>query len=113
MYPKFLGVTGPVSHFDPLDSSSLDFLKNLWPDSLGEHITVETNKYARQEGATDWVDTSVEEMWVFLGIVLQMDMKIVATIRDYMSTDPILGVYTMKYVMSLNSIRALRRNIHC
>ena len=61
----------------------MDFLKILWPDSLCEHIAVETNTYDRQEGAKNWVDTSVEEMWVFLGIVLQMDMKIVPTIRDY------------------------------
>ena len=62
LYTKFLGVTGPISHFDPFDSSSVDFLKILWPDSLFEHIAVETNTYARKEGATNWVDTSVEEM---------------------------------------------------
>ena len=55
----------------------MDFLKIIWPDSLCEHIAVETNTYARREGARNWLDTRVEEMWVFLGIVLQMDMKIV------------------------------------
>ena len=113
LYPKFLGVTGPVSHIDPLDSSSLDFLTVLWPDSLCEHIAVETNMYARQEGGKNWVDTSVEEMWVFLGIVLQMDMKIVPTIRDHWSTDPVLGVVTVKQAMSINRFRALRRYLHC
>ena len=29
LYPKFLGVTGPVGHFGPLDSSSLDFLEDF------------------------------------------------------------------------------------
>ena len=53
LYPKFLGVTGPVSHFVPLDNSSLDFLKIIWPASLCEHIAVETNTYARHMGGVD------------------------------------------------------------
>ena len=51
LFPKFVGVTGPVSHIDPLSSQKLamDCLKLLWPrDSLCEHIAVETNAYARQ-----------------------------------------------------------------
>ena len=94
LYPKLLGVKGPVSHFDPLGNSSVDFLKIIWPDSLCEHIAVETSTYARQERARNWVDTNVEEMWIFLGILLQMDMKIGPSIRDYWSTDPFLGVVT-------------------
>ena len=81
-------------------------MKIIWPDSLCEHIAVETNPYARQEGARNRVDTSVEEMWVFLGIVLHMDMKIVPTIRDYWSTDPVLGVVTVKQATSSNRLRA-------
>ena len=38
LYPKFLGVAGPVNRMDPSSESTLDFFKLLWPDSLCEHI---------------------------------------------------------------------------
>ena len=90
-----------------MGNSSLDFLKIIWPDPLCEHIAVETSTYARQEGARNWVDTNVEEMWIFLGILLQMDIKIVPSIRDYWSTDPVLGVVTVKQAMASNRFRPL------
>ena len=44
----------------------------LWPDCLCEHIAGETNEYGRQVKAKNWIDTSGEEVWVFLGIVMEM-----------------------------------------
>ena len=37
----------PVNRMDPSSNSTLDFLKLFWPDYLCEHITGETNEFAR------------------------------------------------------------------
>ena len=38
----------------------LRFVKLLWPDSLCEHIAVQTNLYARQSNASGWVCERVD-----------------------------------------------------
>ena len=96
LYPEFLGVAGPVNRMDPSSDSTLDFLKLLWPDSLSEHIAGETNEYARQVKANNWVDTSGEEVWVLLGIVIEMGIHRVPRIVDYWSRNPLLGIVPVK-----------------
>ena len=46
LYPQFLGVAGPSDLTNPLSTSSLEFVKILWPDSLCEYIASQTNAYA-------------------------------------------------------------------
>ena len=113
LYPQFLGIAGPVVNTDPLTTSCLEFVKLLWPDCLCDHIASETNAYARQSGAKDWVDTDSEEVWVFLGIVIMMGIHRLPTIGDYWSRNPFLGVIPVKQAMSLNRFRALWRYLHC
>ena len=91
----------------------LDFLKLLWPDCLCEHIAGETNEYARQVKAKNWVDTSEEEVWVFLGIVMEMGIHRVPKIVNYWSRNPLLGIVPVKQAMSLNRFKALWRYLHC
>ena len=107
LYPEFLGFAGPVNRMDPSSDSTLDFLKLLWPDSLSEHIAGETNEYARQVKANNWVDTSGEEVWVLLGIVIEMGIHRVPRIVDYWSRNPLLGIVAVKQAMSLNRFKAL------
>ena len=113
LYPEFLGVAGPVNRMDPSCDSMLDFLKLLWPDCLCEHIAGETNEYATQVKAKNWVDTSEEEVWVFLGIVMEMGIHRVPKIVNYWSRNPLLGIVPVKQAMSLNRFKALWRYLHC
>ena len=81
---------------DPSSDSTLDFLKLLWPDSLCEHIAGETNEYARQVKDKNWVDASGEEVWVFLGIVMEKGIHRVPRIVDYRSRNPLLSIVPVK-----------------
>lgn len=112
-YPEFGGLSGVVDLYDPREVTSLDFVKELWPDSLCEHIAQETNIYARQRAPRNWVDTCSEEIWVFLGIVTSMGLHRLPCIRDYWSRSPLLGVRAVQQAMSLNRFCALWRHLHC
>ena len=46
LYPQFLGVAGPSDLTNPLSTSSLEFVKILWPDCLCEYIAPQTNANA-------------------------------------------------------------------
>ena len=112
-YPVFGGVVGPVDQLDPSVTPCLDFVKLLWPDSLCEYIAKQTNLYARQCGAKGWSATNSAELWVFLGIVLEMGIHRLPEITDYWSKDPLLGVQSVSNVMSLKRFQSLWRYLHC
>ena len=113
LYPQFLGVAGPSDLTNPLSTSSLEFVKILWPDSLCEYVASQTNAYAIEKGAQNFVDTNGEEIWLYLGINILMGYNRLPTIADYWGTDPTCRSTPVKEVMSLNRFRALRRYLHC
>ena len=112
-YPEFTGLTGVVDELDPLSTECLDFVKLLWPDSLCEHIAVQTNLYARQSNASGWVDTCRDEIWTFIGIVLEMGIHRLPSIEDYWSRNLLLGVQPVQRVMSKNRFLSLWHYLHC
>ena len=112
-YPHFTGLTGVVDELDPLGSDCMDFLKLLWPDYLCEHIAAQTNLYARDCNARGWVDTCGDEIWAFIGIILEMGVHRLPSIEDYWSRNPLLGVRAVQQVMSLNRFKSLWRYLHC
>lgn len=112
-YPHFEGVAGVAEKLDPSLHSCIDYVKLLWPDSLCEHIATQTNLYARQQGADNWKETSLHEIWIFLAIIINMGIHRLPSYPCYWSTDPLLGVDAIKNSMSFNRFRSLRRYLHC
>ena len=112
LYPEFLGVEGPVESHDPDRNNALDYLLLLWPESLTSLIAAETNKYACQNKRRNWVDVSTEEIWTFLGITILMGVHRLPRIRNYWSTNSLLGVPAVRQAMSLNRFWAIWSNLH-
>lgn len=112
-YPEFIGLVGPADELDPSVVSCLDFVKLLWPNSLCQHIAEQTNLYARQQCAKGWHDTNSFEVWLFLGIILQMGIHRLPEITDYWARDPLLQVDAVRNAMSLKRFQSLWRYLHC
>ena len=111
-YPSYLGIEGPTQDCLPGETSALEFLLLLWPESLRELIAVETDRYAHQRGVCHWKDVDVSEVWTFLYIVVLVGIHQLPHIRSYWSKDPLLGIPTLHRYMSLNRFWALLRNLH-
>ncbi|XP_064387842.1 piggyBac transposable element-derived protein 4-like [Halichondria panicea] len=112
-YPEFKGVVGAADKVDPCNTAFIDFVKLLWPDSLCEHIAEQTNLYATQCGAKSWKGTHRDEIWVFIGIILEMGIHRLPKYTDYWSTNRLLGVQAVKDTMPFNRFKSLRRYLHC
>lgn len=83
-YPEFLGVEGPRDRNDPQETSPLEYLFLLWPETLCEVIAVETNRYGRR--LSDWVDVDKDEILTFLGLVTSMGLQKRPRIKGYWSS---------------------------
>ena len=110
-YPEFLGIEGPRSQTNPQDCSPLDYLQDLWPESLMDVICEETNRYARDRHLSNWFDTTVDELWTFLGLNMYMGIKREPAINDYWRCNS-LGEIVVQKCMSRSRFWSLRRNVH-
>ena len=111
-YPEFLAMEGPANNLDPCVNSELDFVRLLWPTALCSLIADETNRYAFQKKRKQWVNTSTSEIWTFLGIVILMGIHRLPRIRDYWSTNTLLGVPRIQQQMSLKRFWEVWSNLH-
>ena len=105
-YPQYLAQEGPYTPMNPRENNLLEYLLLLWPNSLVKLIVDETNRYALSKGKLKWVDVSKDEIWGFLGVVLEMG------ISHYWSSDSLLGVTDVRECMSLSRFWAIWSNVH-
>ena len=98
---------GPYMSLSPLDYNALDFLLLLWPDSLVDLISLETNRYAAGRGVKNWVPVSRDDIWAFLGIVVCMGIHRLPRIPNYWSSESLLGVPQVQKSMSLKVVGKL------
>ena len=112
LYPQYLGIEGPFMPRDPTSFDALDFLKLMWPEALCELIVVETNRYAAQKKAKNWVDIDIDELWAFMGITTAMSIHRLPEIRNYWSRDDFLRVECIKRRMTVNRFFAIRSYLH-
>ena len=112
LYPEFLGKEGPVESHSPDSYNALDYFKLLWPDALTSLIANETNRYARQKVRSNWVDVTTDELWTFFGIIIAMGLHRLPRIRDYWSSDSLLGIPAVQQAMSFNRFTAIWSNLH-
>lgn len=114
------GFTQPVGQVNPLPRGSLvlDFFQLYIDNHILGIIIRETNRYARQTIAqrqkdpNSWKEVSLEELKAFLGLLIAMSIHRVPSLRDYWSTDWVLGVPAFSKVMARDRFLDIYYNIH-
>ncbi|PFX26968.1 PiggyBac transposable element-derived protein 5 [Stylophora pistillata] len=114
------GFTQPVGQVNPLPRGSLvlDFFQLFIDNHILGIIIRETNRYARQtmtqrqKDPNSWKEVSLEELKAFLGLLIAMSIHRVPSLRDYWSTDWVLGVPAFSKVMARDRFLDIYYNIH-
>lgn len=91
--------------------SPLDMFMYLFPQDLLADIVYQTNLYACQNGK-DNLRLSVEELKVFLGIVIAMTYIRYPRIRHYWSSENGLRMSLIADAMSVNRFENIRKYLH-
>jgi hypothetical protein len=76
-------------------STALDFFNETFGNDVMEHMVQETNIYASQNPPSErykWYSTTVTEMYLFLGILIAMEVHRLPFVYDYWSSDGLFGV---------------------
>ena len=75
-------------------------------------MALETNRYAVQKGVSNWENTTIAEMWMYLGIILLMGIHRLPRIKNYWSRDEFMGIPDLHRYMSSIRFWALWSNLH-
>ena len=96
----------------------LDFFHLYFDQTLMEIIASETNRYHLQNSkntsshAAPWVDTNIDEMYVFLTTTMLMTHVKKHKIQEYWSTDQLIMTPVFSHIFSRDRYLALLRYIH-
>ncbi|GBM24837.1 PiggyBac transposable element-derived protein 4 [Araneus ventricosus] len=110
--------SGPV-HDLPVGSSPFDYFKLLFSTSMCETIMINTNKYAeyvqKEKNVTDgkWKPIEhISEIWNFIAIILIMSIAKFPKMKNYWSTNPILGNEMIKNTMTRDRFMKILKYFH-
>ena len=115
--PGFSQAVGPTNIM-PRESSAVDFFQLFISNRMLGNILRETNRYARQsllarnKDVDCWRDISLDELKAFLGLLICMSIHRLPTLRDYWSSDWVLGVPAFAKVMPRNRFLEIWNNLH-
>jgi len=115
--PDFTQPTGQVNPL-PRGSLAVDFFQLFIDNRILGIIERETNRYTRQaltqknKDLNSWKELSVEELKAFLGLLIAMSIHRVPSLRDYWSTDCVLGVPAFSKIMAWDRFLDIYYNIH-
>lgn len=107
--PEFLGPKKPEIFVNGV--TEYDYFNYMFPDTLFELITMETNRYAAQCGKLNFKLT-VQELKTFLGINIMMTYIKYPSTRMYWSSVQGLRMDIIANSMSVNRFEEIKRFIH-
>lgn len=111
----FVESCGP-RHFLPKNSDAVDFFNLLFPETLIELISKETNDHAKMcqflwSSFPDWVPVTNSEIRGFIGLIILMGIKNLPDLSQYWSWTHNDNSYTFYQTMSLIRFRQIAANI--
>ena len=115
--PGFSQAVGPANVM-PRESLAVDFFQLFVDNRMLGNILRETNRYAyqslqaRNKDVRSWKEISLEELKAFLGLLICMSIHRLPSLRDYWSSDWVLGVPTFAKAMPRNRFLEIWNNLH-
>ena len=115
--PSFSQAVGPANVM-PRESLTVDFFQLFVDNRMLGNILRETNRYAcqllqaRNKDVRSWKEVSLEELKAFLGLLIAMSIHRLPSLRDYWSSDWVLGVPEFAKVMPRNRFLEIWNNLH-
>ena len=84
-----IGATVPIS----AETTPLELFESFFDQEIVDHIVSHTNIYASQRKTVliRWQNCTTERLKSFLGMIIAMGVKRMPNLRDYWSSNSILG----------------------
>ena len=115
--PAFTKAVG-CSRVMPEGSTALDFFLLFVDNRMMNNMVRETNRYALQtlekqnKDPSLWKEVTLQELKAFLGLLIAMSIHRLPSLRDYWSSDWVLGVPAFAKIMPRNRFLDIWSNLH-
>jgi hypothetical protein len=111
----FLELVGPAQPYLASNATPLDFFLLMVGRDFFDYLATETNRYAKQKlppASYKWQDTNVNELMLFIGMVIAMGLNVQPQFLDYWKNDAILGAPGIVRGMPILRFKALLSALH-
>ena len=115
--PTFTKAVG-CSRVMPEGTSALDFFLLFVDNRMMNNMVRETNRYALQtlemqnKDPSLWKEVTLQELKAFLGLLIAMSIHRLPSLRNYWSSDWVLGVPAFAKIMARNRFLDIWSNLH-
>lgn len=114
MFSRAVGPTSVMTEED----SALDFFLLFVDTRMLNNMVRETKRYAVQtleiqnKDPSKWKEVTLQELKAFLGLLIAMSITLLPSLRDYWSSDWVLGVPAYAKIMPRNRFLEIWSNLH-
>ena len=99
----------------PSTATPLDYFMLLFDEDCFQLVVDQTNLYASQNppgGRYKWYNTTVDEMKLFIGMIIAMGLHKLPHLEDYWCSDVQLGVPGIVSGMPIDRFKVLQKCLH-
>jgi hypothetical protein len=93
-------------------SRPIDYFWKLFPLTLLTLIANETNRYALQKGVRSWIDTTDDEIGIYLAVIMLMSFYGKSCVKSYWSTDGLIETPIFAKLMTRDRFLQLKSCLH-
>lgn len=114
MFSRAVGPTSVMTEED----SALDFFLLFVDNRMLNNMVRETKRYAVQtleiqnKDPSKWKEVTLQELKAFLGLLIAMSIHLLPSLRDYWSSDWVLGVPAYAKIVPRNRFLEIWSNLH-
>ena len=109
--PILQATPGPLTSLDDT-ATPYEFFEVIWGEDTFCYLADQTNPHTAQKKRGNWIDTSEAEMKAYLGMILAMGIHKLPSLRDYWSTNALLGVPGITRGITRNRFMTILSNLH-
>ena len=94
------------------ENREVEYFLNYFSEEIANAIVEETNLFAQQQNAKKWNNIDVKEFYVFIALTMLMPHVKKSDLKDYWSTDDLIGTPFFRKAMSRDRYVQILRYLH-
>ncbi|KAJ4448708.1 hypothetical protein ANN_00099 [Periplaneta americana] len=110
--PRFPFIGNPVINVPSNTDDAMHYIRQFIDEDFVQIIVTETNRYASQSHAAEWKDTTVDEMYVFIGLILLQSIIKKPNYQMYWTKNPILETPIFRHALPFQRFSILKKYLH-
>jgi hypothetical protein len=109
-FPAFNGISGPILP-NNIGDTPFDYFTQFFDNDVMDMLVTNTNSFGSRTLPNDWIDTDINELYLFFAVIMYMGLIKLNQRRDYWA-DPLINQSFVNERMTYSRFTELIKCIH-